>query len=595
MKRILINNIGYDSLCSKRAILQATEPVVPLGFAVVNESTGEEEFCGELSKSGPVAHWNKGDFWVMDFSEFCPNADVNYSDYYFLRVKTEEGPVESTVFQIYGSVIEFSTISSVVYYFKGQRATGEWEEKDRRIPFRGEKEGTVDIHGGWFDATGDVGVHITLMSHGTWFNPQEASLSAYVFYRMLDLLKENTSPWYNIFARRLLDEATFGANWLMRLRTERGTFYKFGPGRFNAYEPTEKNRMVGFEYRRASAKFAADKAKNETVTDEDYESSFRAGGGYAIAALAAAARYPYPTAEYSGMEFLDAARRSYLFLEEHNAEFTNDGKWNLVDTFTALDAAVELYKSSGEVGFLLRARALAEDMRKRFVAVDEDKGYLAADDGDRPYFHASDEGTPIVALLNYCGIENDREKRGAAIELAEKVMRFALKITGEVENPFGYARMYCQHLDGTRRTQFFFPHKTELSPWWQGDNARILSLSAAARYTASYTSDKELAKALGVYADNQINWVLGLNPFDTCMLEGAGHRNIDYFFENKYDFISAPGGIVNGITGGIDDEDGIEFIMKPTDNPEIVDNWRWAEQWVPHASWYLYALMLKKI
>ena len=25
-----------------------------------------------------------------------------------------------------------------------------------------------------------------------------------------------------------------------------------------------------------------------------------------------------------------------------------------------------------------------------------------------------------------------------------------------------------------------------------------------------------------------------------------------------------------------------------------IDNWRWAEQWIPHATWYLYALCLKK-
>lgn len=78
------------------------------------------------------------------------------------------------------------------------------------------------------------------------------------------------------------------------------------------------------------------------------------------------------------------------------------------------------------------------------------------------------------------------------------------------------------------------------------------------------------------------------------MLEGYGRHNIDYYFQYKYDFISAPGGIVNGITSGIDDEEGIAFIMSPLDHPDINDNWRWAEQWLPHASWFLYALCLKK-
>ena len=47
-------------------------------------------------------------------------------------------------------------------------------------------------------------------------------------------------------------------------------------------------------------------------------------------------------------------------------------------------------------------------------------------------------------------------------------------------------------------------------------------------------------------------------------------------------------GIENGITSGLEDEEGIEFITAPTNT--VSDNWRWAEQWIPHASWYMYAL-----
>jgi hypothetical protein len=133
-----------------------------------------------------------------------------------------------------------------------------------------------------------------------------------------------------------------------------------------------------------------------------------------------------------------------------------------------------------------------------------------------------------------------------------------------------------------------------MAPWWQGDNARLLSLSAAARLTARLTQDSALAKALHRYADDQVAWVLGLNPYDSCMLEGYGRHAIDYFFKRRYDFISAPGGIVNGITGGIEDPaEGIEYVTNPGQRPEIDDNWRWAEQWLPHASWYLYALGAK--
>lgn len=595
MKRILMNQIGYDSDFSKKAIFQTDEDISVTGFRIVEEKSGKEVYQGSVQKSEPVARWKKGDFWVMDFSEFAPNPDKNYSCFYLLKAETSCGEVVSAPFEIYGSVIEYSTLSSVVYYFKSQRATGEWEVKDKQIGFNGPREGLVDVHGGWFDATGDVGTHMTHQSHTTYFNPQQASFSAAVFYRLLDLLQENRNPNYGIFRRRLLDEASYGADWLMRRRAESKSFYKVGPCRNYAYDPTCTTRKIGFEYKHSSKQFGEAKtSQTEQISDEYYETSFRAGGGYAIAALAAASRYPYPSCEYTGMEYLDAARESYLYLEQNNERYTNDGKWNLLDEFCALEAAVELYKASLEVGFLNRARNLAERVTAHLVDVEEGKGYFSVDENKRPYFSATDEGTPVVALLNYYQIEIDEMRRKNVLLTAEKAMRFALSITKEVSNPFGYARLFFQDKDGARGTQFFFPHNTEMAPWWQGDNARILSLSTAARYTAGLTKDAELAKDLNVYADDQIAWVLGLNPFDTCMLEGAGRHNIDYYFQYQYDFIGAPGGIVNGITSGLEDEEGIEFIMSPEENPDISDNWRWAEQWLPHASWYLYALGMKK-
>lgn len=85
-----------------------------------------------------------------------------------------------------------------------------------------------------------------------------------------------------------------------------------------------------------------------------------------------------------------------------------------------------------------------------------------------------------------------------------------------------------------------------------------------------------------------MDWILGLNPYDICMLDGHGRNNPDYLPE--LGFFNAKGGICNGITSGYDDEDDIAF------NPEnqkddMMQNWRWGEQWIPHGAWYLLAIM----
>ena len=41
-----------------------------------------------------------------------------------------------------------------------------------------------------------------------------------------------------------------------------------------------------------------------------------------------------------------------------------------------------------------------------------------------------------------------------------------------------------------------------------------------------FNSDKTFHDQLEKYAWDQLNWILGLNPFDCCMLHGSGHNNL---------------------------------------------------------------------
>lgn len=598
MLRILINQLGYDSEDTKKAILQATKNETPLEnvFTIVEEATEKIVYRGLLIRSAPVARWNKGDFYVMIFSDFQPSKEKNFGYSYKIRVETDAGVVESASFEIYGNVLEYTTLSSVMYYFKSQRVTGEYEKIDRDLAFKGPREGNVDLHGGWNDATGDIGVHLTHQTASGFFNVQQGNLAVFTFYKLIELIEQSRWEYYALFNRRILDEAAYGANWLMRRRAPSGSFFKAGPLRLpDAYELSEVTRKCGFEYKNTIGPDGKTVPENQwRITDESYEASLRGGGGYAVAALAMAARYPYASQEYSSQEYLDAARKSFLHLEEHNEKYTKDGKWNLMDEYCALEACIELYRTSREFGFMRRARKYADKIMKHYVERTEQSGYLSHDETDRPFFSPAEEGAPIMALLHYAEIEKEVDRREKAIETAEKVMRFLLEMTNRVSNPFGYAREYTQDRQGNRKEQFFFPHNSDDAPWWQGENARILSLSAAARLLMEITKNAALAKELQCFADDQIAWVLGLNPYDSCMMVNRGRHNPEYFFKYQYDFIGVPCGIVNGITSALDDDEGIEYVASPLDNSQIDDNWRWAEEWLPHAVWYLHAVGLKK-
>jgi hypothetical protein len=227
----------------------------------------------------------------------------------------------------------------------------------------------------------------------------------------------------------------------------------------------------------------------------------------------------------------------------------------------------------------------------RLITEGKYRDYWRANDQTRPYFHPADAGLPVISLLEYAKIASPPMQQQVR-DAVERSLKFELSVTAEVNNPFGYARQLVRMGDGTARTAFFFPHDTEAAPWWQGENARLGSLAAAARMAAPlFADDPAFHAQLESYAWNQLHWILGRNPFDVSMLIGSGHGDAAYMFFRSWKYTNAPGAIVNGVTAGLNNEDGIAFNQGFAVTGQDED-WRWTEQWLPHAAWYLYAVSL---
>jgi hypothetical protein len=285
---------------------------------------------------------------------------------------------------------------------------------------------------------------------------------------------------------------------------------------------------------------------------------------------------------------LRAAEEGFLFLEKNNKTLTNDGKENIVDDYCALVAATELYRATHRPQYKAAADRRAASLMARQISARGYRNYWRADDGDRPFFHASDGGFPVVSLIYYSEIADSAAKQ-RALESVRKSLEFELAITAEVTNHFGYSREYVQDKSGQRKTSFFFPHDSEAAPWWQGENARLASVAAAARLALlALPHDDEFHKKLEAFATSQLDWVLGLNPFDSCMLNGSGRNNPSYMYFDSWEFTNTAGGISNGITSGFRDENDIDYLLRYRETGADND-WRWGEQWLPHSAWYLLA------
>lgn len=585
--RIFVNQIGYRPGDPKRAVLNTAGRVDFRTFRLIDEATGETVYQGPLCEAGEVARWDRGYFYTLDFSDF-----TRLGEYHLCA-----GDACSFPFEIGTCILDFEMMMNTVYYFRGQRDVGEWEAQDKNVMFQDQRPERIDASGGWFDATGDYGIHLSHLTHSTYYTPQQTSLSAYVFYKAHDI----TNRWFvrqrqseigvpKEFFGHLLTEGAYGADHLMRRAAPSGSFYRSIRRGMREFGPADRTRHIGYELRRSSAQFGnAFTAGEEIVTDEFYEVAFRMGGGFAIAALAIAARHPYPSQQFSCEEYLAQAIRSYDYLLEHNGRYSNDGQWNLVDRYAALTAATELYLTTKDPHRYELAAQMCEQLLTHAVPAGD--GMVRWNvSGDLPYFHAAEAGLPVVALMTFYEADPTTAIAQKARSFAEQAMRYEAYITDDTVNPFGYPRYTWKSPDGTLRTRFFFPHETTVSPWWQGENARLASLSVAARYVADHTADAALRERLRLYAGQALDWIVGLNPYDICMIYGFGHKNAKYFAGGIYR-LQCPAGISNGITSNTEDEDGIEFIHSLSQG--VQDNWRWGEQWIPHASWYLYALAMK--
>ncbi|HGS4885971.1 TPA: glycoside hydrolase family 9 protein [Vibrio parahaemolyticus] len=559
---LLTNHIGYERLGPKKAIIQTEQPHLSSYTAQLICATSEQTVATfAVEEQGKVANWNQGYFYLIDFSSFTDSGD------YFLQVEDSR----SSYFTVGEHILLNQTLSDVIHYFKSQRCGGVFDQQDRQVPVLNANQ-TVDVHGGWYDASGDVSKYLSHLSYANYLNPQQTPMVVWNILKGLSLL-EGSEDIAAFTRTRLIEEALFGADFLVRMQNEKGFFY-----------------MTVFD------KWSKDTAQREICAYEtqlghkfdDYQAGFRQGGGVAIAALAAASRLGVH-GEYDQQKYRNAAENGYWHLKEHNTQYLNDGEENIIDEYCALLASVELFKATKETRYLEESRLWAQRLVARQMSDEQIQHFWSANqDGSRPYFHAAEAGLPGIALCEYLAIEDDSVQTESVKRIVNRACEFEIKISNKVTNPFGYPRQYVKGVNESKRDAFFVAHNNESGYWWQGENARLGSLATMAYLAQPHIASQEIQQQLSVFAQDALNWIVGLNPYDMCMLDGHGRNNPDYL--PQYGFFNAKGGVCNGITGGFEDEEDIAF-NPPAQKDDMLQNWRWGEQWIPHGAWYLLAIM----
>ncbi|TJZ76168.1 glycoside hydrolase family 9 protein [Chitiniphilus eburneus] len=586
--KILFNHLGFEPGGVKQALLEAPASLAAGGFSVYRAETRERVVQGRLEAAGNVARWGQPGaapwhYWRADFSALEQEGD------YFLVIDEVSPPLVSHTFAIRPGLFGDLLLSDILHYVKGQRCTGIYDQADRSRAKWGSEE-RRDVHGGWYDASGDCSKYLSHLSYAQFMNPQQTpqvvwnladgwsrlnTPPRWISGRPVETIDVKTtdeavafaSRWFN---ERLVDEALHGADYLVRMQDPAGYFY------MTVFDQWSKdpNRRDICEYKtQKGEKFAS------------YQAAYRQGGGVAIAALARASTLPRDGEGHTRADYLWAARSGFTHLEAHNVEYLDDGVENIIDDYCALLAAVELLAVTGDGEY-------ADAAARRVLALldrQQPEGWFRADaHGERSYFHAAEAGLPWLALIRFLEVAPDHPLSGRVREALRLAFEYELAITTEVNNPFGYPRQYVRQHGKPGKTQFFIPHDNESGYWWQGENARLGSIAAAYERAAQlFEQDGEFAARLAAHAQHALDWVLGANPYDACMLQGWGRNNPRY----EPGYFNAPGGVCNGITGGFDDDENIDF--RPAEVATMAHSWRWTEQWMPHGAWLFLALCIR--
>lgn len=563
--RFLFPHIGYNSNSHKTALIQVHS----------NENLRSQidvHICSLQNRSvlihtkailkGEVEGWTQGSFYHFEFSELQEEGE-----FYF---DCEALGIQSYPFKISKELVFKETISDLLFYFKGQRSTDKWDRADQKAPLFGTDQ-RFDVRGGWYDASGDYSKYLSHLSYANFMNPQQTPLVAWSLFESADVLADKETLYYKQIRERMNQEALHGCDFLMRMfNQEFKCFYKTLFDKWS--KDTEQRELCSYKTQLG-------------VKEQNWQAGFRHGAGLSIAALAKAGAQS-ERGNWLPEMYLETAQIAYAELIEDNKTWLEDGQENIIDNYTALIAAIELFKATQENNYWHQARLWTGRLLENFDSNESWSGFFKVREGERVFYHAAEAGLPLIALMMALEIEEEPTNRKRITLGIQRGLEFELGITSEVNNPFELARQYAPDAPKSEpKTRFFMPHDNETGYWWQGENARLASLATLGYKASQFEEFTDLSEALTAYADSQLDWILGKNPYDTCMMQGKGRNNPVY----EEGWPNAPGGICNGITAGFFDEADIDFIPITPETDCGDQRWRWGEQWIPHGAWFILA------
>ena len=316
-----------------------------------------------------------------------------------------------------------------------------------------------------------------------------------------------------------------------------------------------------------------------TADDRYINPAKRSGTAAVFATLQAlvAQCYAKVDADYT-RRCLDAGVRAWKAFDRPPKSTADSAWWAF--------AACELYRATDDAEFRDQALMLGRDLVAR-----QNTSYLGDQHqvrgfwmtGNQPYVDIVNSAMPPLALLELTdtfpqAADQTKWKDAVALHIEEYLLPMTARNAYRII-PLG---MYLgsptpetyRPLSGNLTYRYFHPVRKQF--WWQGANCHLASNALMLGWFSNYSGSQ--SKACVRLAYRQLEWIMGANPFGSCMMTGEGMRNP---FPHSRFVGLIPGGIMNGIAGNAEDEPVLDL--------EYSLNWRTCEYWSPHVAFYIWA------
>jgi hypothetical protein len=551
---LLTNQVGYLPSSTKRCLLQ-TNAKTP--FEIIDVTSGTVAFNGTLvPQDGDF-----GKYAVADFSILTKEGR------YYLRADT----VRSYPFSIAKNVYQ-PHMNDVLNYFSKQRCgpstTGYLTPCHTDDGLRFDNGKHQDVSGGWHDAS-DLRKWVSATIYGV-----------VALARAYDL----ELPQYR---KAILDEIRWGNQYFLKMQEPAGYVMDFVGGDLKQH--SDNNRWTdnvtgqhGDDIK--LVKPNAGTSRSMTLAAKDHDDRIiqtqpvEMSAQYNfIAAQAMVARITAAIDPSYSKKCLDAAKRCYEWASKNGADT------NTLTAGAALQAAVEMYKTTKNAIYRLRATDIAEVLNK--LQVEGEGGvsgfFTVSVTNKEPYKNIWNGCQAFIGLCDMVKVfpaDNNVQQWKSMIRNYATNYLMALS----AKNSFGIVPwgLYENSDPGGNRKAGNYWYRYFMQPegeWWVGINSNIASAGIGLLKASAVLNDGKLKSS----AQQQLDWIFGSNPYNSSTMLGAGYNHPKHFAGSSF-MPTVPlidGAVVNGLGGD------------HADMPVIGNgDWQVSEYWTPMVAYTLWLM-----